>query len=539
MRHPAEKVTGTMSDGRARGLQWRKRAACRLVCGLLMLVLAGCMAPAASPSANVERSASASQSSAGRPQSESPRRERRPDAQLPPVVPTSLETTSTFGLDADDASWRRSLAFAREGYVLEPEDVRVEEWLNALRWDYPRPEGEETFHLEFTVTTDPLDPDSWLALMGLRAAAPAGLPTRRHVAVVLDASGSMNEGNKLKTAATLVRTLINSLSEHDRVSLIQFSAVVLGEHTVRHAAPDDPALARSLNDFRPNQSTNAEAGLRAGYALALEARRLDADALYYVVFISDGVANVGDTRAEAIIAGLGGQRAEANPIRLVAVGVGIDNYNDELLEQVSNDGDGWYRYVYSPEEAQGLMSADSFAQLFSPAADEARAQVSWDAESVDEWRLIGYLNRAASNASFEDDEEDFAELHVGQENTVVYRITPRGGAAGALGTFSLRWHHPGTGEPHTQEWSLAAEGPTAWEEVPAIRRLALLVALAGENTAEQLDDAQERRVAIARELEELGEVAETRQGQEFGEILAASLPEPPSWFEQGKSTRDE
>ena len=134
-------------------------------------------------------------------------------------------------------------------------------------------------------------------------------------------------------------------------------------------------------------------GCGAGYELALEARRLDPDALYYVFFVSDGVANVGDTRAEAIIASLGGQRAEANPIRLVAVGVGIDNYNDDLLEQVSNDGDGWYRYVYSPEEAQGLMWQDSFEQLFTPAADEAPAQVSWDAATVEEWRLVGYLNR--------------------------------------------------------------------------------------------------------------------------------------------------
>ena len=94
------------------------------------------------------QSASASSGSAvaGRPPPDSGRgnrRGRQPEAQLPPVVPTSLETTSTFGLDADDASWRRSLALARQGFVLERDDVRVEEWLNALRWDYPRPEGEE------------------------------------------------------------------------------------------------------------------------------------------------------------------------------------------------------------------------------------------------------------------------------------------------------------------------------------------------------------------------------------------------------------
>ena len=526
--------------------------------GLLALLLAGC-AMAMSPAESAEQAAAprsskrasegrmalqsaSSASSPGRPSPHSGRGDRRgllPEAQLPPVVPTSLETTSTFGLDADDASWRRSLALARQGYSLEPDDVRVEEWLNALRWDYPLPEGEGSFNLDLTITIDPIDPDSLLALLGLSAAAPAEMPSRRHMSVVLDASGSMEEDNKLDTARTLVEALIRRLSAEDRISLVQFSSVVLGEYTVRHSAPDDPALEASLREFRPNGSTNAEAGLRKGYELALEGRRQDPDALHYVFFISDGVANVGDTRAESIIESLGGQRAEANPIRLVAVGVGIANYNDDLLEQVSNDGDGWYRYVYSPEEAQGLLAAESFDQLFSPAADEARAQVSWDADTVEEWRLVGYLNRAAANESFEDDEEDFAELHVGQENTVVYRLKARPGAEGPLGALSLRWHHPGSGEAQTQEWTLSAETPMSWEEVAPLRRLALLVALAGENSAERLDDAQERRKAIEEEFALLGRLTETRQGQEFGEILAASLPEPPAWVERGRSTREE
>ena len=566
MQRRTDKLSGRIPASRVSGLMNLKRTGRGLLLALLLLLLVGC-APVAAPSrgqaleayaapmeeaaaenaaprkqAAVSSSSSSSQSSSSRPEADSERRSRRdrqPDAQLPPVVPTSLETTSTFGLDADDASWRRSLALARLGYILEPDDVRVEEWLNALRWNYPQPEGEETFNLELTITTDPLDPDSWLALMGLSAAAPPEQPPSRHIAVVLDASGSMGEDNKLYTARTLVEALIDNLGENDRISLVQFSSLVLGEYTVRHAAADDPALEDSLRSFRPNQSTNAQAGLRAGYELALEARRLDEDALHYVFFISDGVANVGDTRAEAIIDSLGGQRAEANPIRLVAVGVGIQNYNDDLLEQVSNDGDGWYRYVYSPEEARGLMSAGSFEQLFTPAADEARAQVSWDASTVEEWRLVGYLNRATSNESFEDDEEDFAELHVGQENTVVYRLKPRADAEGPLGTLALRWHHPGTGEPQTQEWTLSTESPTAWEDVAPIRRLALLVALAGENSAERLEDAQGRRGTLEQEFALLGDLTGTRQGQEFSEILAASLPEPPAWFEQGQSTRDE
>ena len=558
MQRRNDTLTRNNATSRLRGKIQLGPTARGLLFALLMLALVACAAAAPAPSASpseeyaaadsssqrsqVRSSPSSSQASASAASPQSGKRQRRgrqPDAQLPPVVPTSLETTSTFGLDADDASWHRSLWLARRGFILEPDDVRVEEWLNALRWEYPQPDDGQKFNLDLTITTDPLDPDSWLALMGLSTAAPSEQPPTRHIAVVLDASGSMGEDDKLETARTLVQALIDNLGEDDRVSLVQFSSNVLDEYTVRHAAPDDPELADSLRQFQPTNNTNAAAGLRAGYELALEARRLDPDALYYIFFVSDGVANAGDTRAEAIIASLGGQRAEANPIRLVAVGVGIDNYNDDLLEQVSNDGDGWYRYVYSPEEAQGLMWRDSFEQLFTPAADEARAQVSWDASTVEEWRLVGYLNRAKSNESFEDDEEDFAELHVGQENTVVYRLKPRAGAQGPLGSLSLRWHHPGSGEPQTQEWTIAAGSPIPWEEVAPLRRMALLVALAGENSAERLEDAQGRRRALQQEFSQLGAISRSRQGQEFIEILDASLPEPPAWFEQGQSTRDE
>ena len=457
---------------------------------------------------------------------------------LPPVVSTRLEPTSTYGLDADDASWRRALAATRAGIGIAPDDIRVEEWLNALPWAYPLPTGTETFGLDLTLTPDPLDPTAVLVLLGLSAAVPPELPTTRNVTVVLDASGSMAEGDKLATARALVQAVRARLNAQDRISLLQFSEVVLGEHTVFATRPDDPELDRALRAYRPNNGTNAGVGLREGYRLALRTRQEQPQALHYVLFVSDGVANVGDTRAESILQSLGTKRAAANPIRLVSVGVGIQNYNDVLLEQVSNDGDGWYRYVHSPEAAQGLFAAESFAQLFSPAADEARVQVTWEAAAVESWRLLGYRNRAAPNDTFTDDTEDFAELHQGQESTVVYRLALQPESVGPWGTVALRWHHPLTGAPQTQEWQLAAE-ITPWQQVPPLRRLALLVALGAENGAEPLADAQARRRQLQSELAALGPLSQSAAGQEFAEVLGASLPPPPAWFEQGQATRQE
>ena len=90
---------------------------------------------------------------------------------------------------------------------------------------------------------------------------------------------------------------------------------------------------------------------------------------------SDGVANVGLTDPESILDGIR-RDAEAG-IELVSVGVGMGNYNDTLLEQLANQGDGFYAYVNVLDEARRLFTEDLTGTLQTVALD-ARAQVEFD-----------------------------------------------------------------------------------------------------------------------------------------------------------------
>ena len=47
------------------------------------------------------------------------------------------------------------------------------------------------------------------------------------------------------------------------------------------------------------------------------------------------------------------RRDAAAGIELVSVGVGMGNYNDTLLEQLADQGDGFYAYVNASMEAAG------------------------------------------------------------------------------------------------------------------------------------------------------------------------------------------
>ena len=169
----------------------------------------------------------------------------------------------------------------------------------------------------------------------------------------------------------------------------------------RPPAKDSDAILGAIDELQPGGSTNLEAGLRLGYEQARES--YDEDAVNVVVLCSDGVANVGQTGPGSIIDQIAEEGADG--IHLVTVGFGMGNYNDHLMEQLADLGDGFYSYVDTFEETERLFGTDLTTTLV-PVAGEARAQVAFDPEKVASYRLVGYENRAL-------DDDDFEDLHGG------------------------------------------------------------------------------------------------------------------------------
>src|SRR6185436_16139943 len=110
-------------------------------------------------------------------------------------------------------------------------------------------------------------------------------------------------------------------------------------------------ILEAIEQLRPDGSTNAEEGLRLGYEMARRGYR--PGAINRVVLCSDGVANVGRTGPESILAQV---RTEADRgIQLTTIGFGMGNYNDVLMEQLADKGDGNYYYVDDLKEARRVF----------------------------------------------------------------------------------------------------------------------------------------------------------------------------------------
>ena len=424
--------------------------------------------------------------------SSGPRRTSQPSSSVPAattfkdylrtrVVSTGDDAVSTFSLDTDRTSFQLALNWVNSGYAVEPDSVRAEEWLNAFDYRYDHPLRDDSFALSSAVIEHPLNYGQHLVRLAFQA--PPFVDDRPlNVTLVMDASGSMSEGNRIAIAKAAAEAIRASLRPRDRIAVVQFTSDVIPEFTVEHSAPDDRAVRYSIEALQPHQTTNVQAGLDLGVQLADQARQQRPGAHNYVILFSDGVANVDATDPFGILESLG-TRNSANPLRLITIGVGVENFNDYLLEQLAQHGDGWYRYLSDADQARSTFERRNWLAISIPFADQTRAQVTWDEDVVASWRLIGYENRITSDESFAQDRREFAEIPAGSATTAFYEVElkrPLTSLGQRLGEIELRWVTPVSGASNRQHAPILGNRFRPGAEAGALLRFGAIVALASD-----------------------------------------------------------
>ena len=381
------------------------------------------------------------------------------DNQRTNTVRTTQDSVSTFSLDTDRTSFQLALSWARAGHKVEPDSVRSEEWVNAFDYQYEQPSRDDSFAIHTDIIPHPLDGGMVLARIAFQAPKLRDDGRPLNVTLVLDTSGSMAEGNRVEVARAAADSLRRSLRSDDRISVVHFSSDVEPRLTVENHSPDSGDVSWSISQLYPGGGTNVQAGLNRGVQIADGMRWSNPSAYNYVILMSDGVANVDATNPFAILE-TARDRDSSNPLRLITIGVGIANYNDELLEQLAQHGNGWYRYLDEPGQARSLFSRENWLALSIPFADQTRAQITWDPDVVESWRIVGYENRITADQNFTEARKEFAEIPSGAATTVFYELRPVQrlgfGDAVALGDVELRWVTPITNDSNRQHAQILA-----------------------------------------------------------------------------------
>jgi len=399
------------------------------------------------------------------------------DPGVNPFIDTEDDHFSTFAVDVDTASYTVMRRYVDDGYLPPEESVRVEEYVNFFEQEYEPPaehEGAFAIHLEGAPSLYGGE-RYHLVRVGLQGyEIPAEARKDVVLTFVIDVSGSMDMENRLELVKDALWLLVEELRPTDRVGIAVYGsrARVVLEHTA--VGENKRRILRAIDSLQPSGSTYAEEGLVTAYRLASAA--FDSEATNRVILCSDGVANVGNTGPDSILEQI--RDYADRGIYLTTMGFGMGNYNDVLMEQLADDGDGFYAYVDTVKEAERVFVHDLTSTLQVIARD-AKIQVEFNPAVVSRYRLIGYENRDVADEDFRNDEVDAGEIGVGHSVTALYEVKfqPEAPAPEVAMTVRVRYEDPDTGEVTEIARSIArSDFAPAFDEASARFQLDAVVA---------------------------------------------------------------
>jgi Ca-activated chloride channel family protein len=344
-------------------------------------------------------------------------------------VNTSSNRFSTFGADVDTATYsnfRRTVyqqyEWDREGYSyggLEPSAVRIEEMINYFNYSYPEAENGEKFSVSQTIVPCPWNEDTLLYRVGVRAEK-VDISGGSNIVFLVDTSGSMFWNNGLPLAQDALKTLQESLTENDRVSIVTYagSSEVLAEGLTGDMHRE---IKRAINSLEAGGSTNGAGGIITAYDIA--EKYFIEGGNNRVILCTDGDFNVG-TSSEAGLIELIEEKKETG-VFLSCLGFGTGNYKDDKMEALADHGNGNYFYIDCTAEAEKALRNELWSTLYTVAKD-TKFQVEFNPETVAAYRIIGYENRQMAAEDFSDDTKDGGEVGSGQTVTILYEIVPVG-----------------------------------------------------------------------------------------------------------------
>lgn len=328
---------------------------------------------------------------------------------------------STFSIDVDNASYSNVRRFLSNNQLPPKDAVRIEEMINYFNYNYPQPKDEHPFSFNNEVANCPWNTKHKLVHIGIQGKSlnyddlkPSNL------VFLIDASGSMSANNKLPLLKKALKFLIDELNGYDRIAIVAYAGAA-GLVLPSTKVSQKETIIAALDKIESGGSTAGGQGIELAYKVAKE--HLITNGNNRVILATDGDFNIGASSSSELVRLIEEKRKD--DIFLTICGLGMGNYKDGRMEQISNAGNGNYFYIDNIKEAKKVFSTDMRANMFTIAKD-VKIQVEFNPSQVKAYRLIGYENRVMNNEDFNDDQKDAGELGAGHTVTALYEVIPVG-----------------------------------------------------------------------------------------------------------------
>ncbi|MFT0630923.1 vWA domain-containing protein [Pseudomonas sihuiensis] len=336
-----------------------------------------------------------------------------------PVFTVAETPVSTFSIDVDTGSYANVRRFLNGGQLPPKDAVRLEELVNYFPYAYPLPQGAAPFGVSTELAVTPWNPQTRLLRIAIKASDRSvdELPPANLVFLV-DVSGSMHRREGLPMVQGTLKLLVDQLRPQDRVSLVTYAG---DSQVVLDSAPgiDKAKIRAAIDQLSAGGSTAGESGIQLAYQQA--SKHLIEGGINRILLATDGDFNVGISDFDSLKQLAADKRKSG--VSLTTLGFGVDNYNERLMEQLADAGNGNYAYIDNLREARKVL-VDQLGSTLATVASDVKLQLEFNPSEVSEYRLLGYENRALKREDFSNDKVDAGDIGAGHTVTALYEIVP-------------------------------------------------------------------------------------------------------------------
>jgi len=333
------------------------------------------------------------------------------------VLTVNEQPVSTFSVDVDTASYTNVRRILNQGALPQHDAVRVEELINYFSYGYPAP-TEQPFSVYNEIGPSPYNADKHLLHIGVKGKSmSADSRPAANLVFLIDVSGSMNQTNKIGLLKNALKMLTNQLTQQDSVAIVVYAGAA-GTVLKPTKGDNKQAIIDALAKLSAGGSTNGGEGIEAAYRLAQQS--FIKGGINRIMLATDGDFNVGTINNQALKNLVESKRSLG--IDLSILGFGSGNYNDELMQQLAQNGNGNAYYIDNLNEARKVLVEELSSTLVTIAKD-VKIQVEFNPQLVSEYRLIGYETRALNREDFNNDKVDAGDIGAGHTVTAIYEVS--------------------------------------------------------------------------------------------------------------------
>jgi len=345
-------------------------------------------------------------------------REEYAEYQANSIKQVAAEPVSTFSIDVDTASYSLVRNQLSRGYLPKPQAVRTEELINYFDYNYPVPQSKKQ-PFKPLISVMPWNQGKKLVHIGIKGYdIPADQQPNSNLVFLLDVSGSMNSANKLPLVKQSISLLLDSLKPNDTVGIVVYAGAA-GTVLEPTKVKQKNKILAALQGLNAGGYTAGAAGIKLAYNMAEQ--NFNEGSVNRIILATDGDFNVGQQSNEDLKTLVARKRDSG--VFLSVLGFGRNNYQDDMMQALAQNGNGVAAYIDRLSEAKKVLVDEATSTLF-PIAKDVKIQVEFNPGTVSDYRLIGYETRHLNREDFNNDKVDAGDIGAGHSVTAIYEVTP-------------------------------------------------------------------------------------------------------------------